>query len=181
MGLINCQIDGGMFEEAFLASREIKEISIIGNDKPYFQGTSFLPLEFELTFAFENDYDERKIRDVARWLSPEYYKPFYTIDNPSRIFYCMLKGDSRLVHNGMKQGYITLTMRCDSPYSYTPFSIKENLKFQQNTVDFVFEEKEYNELMGTQVQIKIDNSNLTVNKANPIWLDYVNLKWSDLA
>src|SRR5690606_35605780 len=119
MGLINCTIDGGMFEETFLPSKEIREVSISGNDKPYFQEVKRSTLEFELTFAFENGYDEERIREVARWLDQDYYKPFYTVDNPNRIFYCMLKGDSRLVHNGSKEGYITVSMRCDSPYSYT--------------------------------------------------------------
>lgn len=120
MGLLNVKIDGGMFEETFLPTREIQEKTTTGRDKPYFQRVRLSPLEFELSFAFEHYYDERLIREVARWLQQDYYKPFYTTDNPSRIFYCMLNGDSNLIHNGLRQGYITLTMRCDSSYSYTP-------------------------------------------------------------
>lgn len=36
MGVLNCKIDGGMFEEAFLPSREIREVSVNGRNKPYF-------------------------------------------------------------------------------------------------------------------------------------------------
>src|SRR5690606_24020937 len=143
MGLFNCNVDGGMFEEVFVASREIKEVTVAGNDKPYFQKVIYSPLEFNLTFAFEHYYDEKRIREVARWLCQEYYKPFFTVDNPNRIFYCMMKGDSKLVHNGLKQGYITLTMRCDSPYSYTPYLYKENYKFSGNNMVLKYEEKDF--------------------------------------
>ncbi|WP_345595194.1 phage tail domain-containing protein, partial [Paenibacillus vulneris] len=73
-GLINCKIDSGFFEEPFLSEREISEIKVRGNDKPYFQEVIRSPLEFSLTFAFEDYYDEKKIREIARWLDQPYYK-----------------------------------------------------------------------------------------------------------
>lgn len=120
MGIENVTVDVSMFEEPFVANRNILELNIRGNDKPYFQGISLSPLTLNLTFAFKETYDEKKIREIARWLSPDYYKPFYTADNPNRFFYCILVGDSRLIHNGLKQGYVNLQMRCDSPYTYSP-------------------------------------------------------------
>lgn len=121
MGLYNVSVDtSGMYQESFLSNREIRETSIRGNDKPYFQGVHRAPLSLTLSFAFQDSYNEDKIRAVARWLDQDYYKPFYTLDNTDRIFYCMLNSNPTLVHNGLKQGYVTLEMRCDSPYSYSP-------------------------------------------------------------
>ena len=120
MGLVNVRIEAGLFEESFLPSRNIEEVSIRGNDKPYFQSVKLSPLEFDLTFAFVDDYTDDKLREVARWLNQGYYKPFYFAERPDRIFYCMPNGDSKISHNGNGQGYITLKMKCDSPFGYTP-------------------------------------------------------------
>lgn len=182
MGLINCKIDDGMFEEVFMSKTEIHEIDVSGRDKPYFQGIKREPLEFELTFALVDGYDERKIREIARWLSPSYYKPFYTTDNPNRIFYCMMKGDSLLVHNGSKEGYITITMRCDSPYSYTPYYNKDKLNFRDSKAK-VFELSEDNFDLNTGLEalgINFKNGNMEISTSSPKWSDYENMKWSDL-
>lgn len=119
MGLYHVNIGNGLMEESFIAGKEILETHVRGNDTPYFQGVKRSPLSLSLTFAFIDQYDESKIRAVARWLDQDFYKPFYTMDNPNRIWYCMLDSDSRLLHNGLKQGYVELQMRCDSPYTYS--------------------------------------------------------------
>lgn len=120
MGLYNVSFDSGFYEESFLAERRIEEVSIRGREKPYFQGVTRSPLALSLSFAFKDTYDDQKIREVARWLDQEYYKPFYTTDNEDRVWYCMLNSNPRLLHNGLKEGYIQLEFRCDSPYTYTP-------------------------------------------------------------
>lgn len=119
-GLYNISLSNGMYEETFTASRSIKETTVRGNLKPYFQGLEYEPLEFDLSFAFDKTWDDKTIREVARWLTQDYYKPLWFSEHPDRLFYCISVDDQKLVHNGLKQGYVTLTMRCDSPYSYTP-------------------------------------------------------------
>lgn len=180
MGLLNCKIDGGMFEETFLPSRDIRETKVKGRDKPYFQSIGLEPLSFKLTFAFENGYDERRIREVARWLMQPFYKPFYTVDNPNRIFYCMLEGDSNLVHNGLKQGYITLNMRCDSPYSYTPKSLKENMIFGSTKLTKTGAENTFMYGVGEFQNIEIQNGKMYVRKTDATWMTLIGKKWSDL-
>lgn len=180
MGLLNCKLDGGMFEETFLPSREIVERKVSGNDKPYFQRVDLEPISFDLTFAFEYYYDERKLREVARWLMQSYYKPFYTVSNPNRIFYCMVEGDSNLVHNGLKQGYITLTMRCDSPYSYTPQTIKENMKFGSSKLTKTGQENTFTNEQAYMENLEIVDGKLQVTKYNTQWNSFSGKKWSDL-
>ncbi len=179
MGLLNCKISGGMFEETFLPTRNIIEHKTNGNSKPYFQKVTYEPLEFKLSFAFEYYYDEKKIREVARWLNQSYYKPFYTIDNPNRIFYCMIEGDSSLVHNGLKQGYIELNFRCDSPYAYQPTVMKDSIKFEGSKLtksivrDTFINGKAENVIINENGELEIDIKNMS-------WSDLSGKKWSDL-
>lgn len=119
-GILNVNMNSGMLSEMFMSSRSIKEEKIRGRDKPYFFGIEKDPFSFSLTFAFQDGYDEEKIRAVARWLCDQsYYKPMIFSEMPNRIFYCIVTDDITLVHNGLRQGYLELNFRCDSPYSYS--------------------------------------------------------------
>ncbi|MCY9758376.1 phage tail family protein [Paenibacillus alvei] len=180
MGLLNCKIDGGMFEETFLPSRSIVETKVAGRDKPYFQSIEMEPLSFELTFAFENNYTERQIREVARWLFQPYYKPFYTVDNPNRVFYCMVDGDSTLIHNGWKQGYITLTMRCEDAYSYTPEYIRNQMELNGSKITKTIVEDTFSNGTGSMTDIKVVNGKMTVQPTVKTWRSFAGKKWSDL-
>ncbi|ARF70782.1 hypothetical protein B7C51_25260 (plasmid) [Paenibacillus larvae subsp. pulvifaciens] len=119
-GIYNVSISGGMFDEPFAAKRSIVETKISGRDKPNFHGIDLEPKEFKLNFAFEHTWDNKKIAEVVRWLSQSYYKPLYFANNVSKTFYCIMTDEPRLLHNGLKQGYVTLTMRCNSSFIYSP-------------------------------------------------------------
>lgn len=131
MGVMNVHINSGLFEEKFLPSREIREENIRGRDKPYFLGYDLQPFEFPMTLFFEKLNNEEK-RKIARWLLVDYYKPLVFDGNPDRIFYCMYVGDVNEFHNGLNQGYIQLTMRCDSPFSYTPIYTSNQYNLSNN-------------------------------------------------
>lgn len=125
-GLYNVVVgQSGMLEDLFAPSREIQEVKIKGRDQPYFQSTEKQPIQFNVQFAFEEYWNQDLIREVARWLTEQkYYQPLYFSygenKNPERIFYAICVGDSSLVHNAIKQGYINLTFRCDGAYAYSP-------------------------------------------------------------
>ncbi|TPG68894.1 phage tail protein [Brevibacillus laterosporus] len=180
MGLLNVKVSNGFFEESFVAEKQINEITVRGNDKPYFQSVTRSPLVFSLTFAFEHYYDHEKIRDVARWLDQDYYKPFYTTDNPNRIFFCMLHSDSTLFHNGLKQGYVELEMRCDSPYSYSPQYVTEWNELTGSTTVFTettqadFQKGKLNNM------ITLPSGDLQLDSKKPKWKDLLKNKWGDL-
>lgn len=133
MGIYSVSLNGGLYEEPFLAERSIDEVEVGRRNKPYFKGVKKSPYTFTLSFYFKDTWDDTKIRNVARWLDQSYYKPLYFVDNPNRIFYCMPVGDISLIHNGLKQGYLNLTMRCDSPYSYTPMFTTPKYTLTYNT------------------------------------------------
>jgi phage-related protein len=73
-----------------------------------------------VSFYFDGGWDENKIRQVSRWLFQDYYKPLSFSDNPERIFFAVVDSDSSLFHNSLSEGYVTLSFRCDGPYSYSP-------------------------------------------------------------
>ncbi|MFC8688147.1 phage tail domain-containing protein [Brevibacillus porteri] len=180
MGLFNVQFSGGLFEEPFVADKEIHEIKVRGNDKPYFQGVERSPLVFSLQFAFEDKYDHEKIRQVARWLDQDYYKPFFTTDNPDRIFYCMLHSSSTLIHNGAKEGYVEIEMRCDSPYSYSPQYLSEWFEIR-NTPLVLTETSQADFQKGVLYNmVALPSGDLQLGTKKPKWGDIKRKKWGDL-
>ena len=117
--LLNIHIDSGMFQETFLASRNIKEQKIRGNNKPYFQEIEDGVLSLKLTIGFENGFDEDKLRSLARDLKKDFYRKLIFSENPERVFFAILVDEPTLVHTGNNVGYISCSFRCDSPYTYS--------------------------------------------------------------
>jgi phage-related protein len=122
MGVINVSLDSGLYEDSFGASRTIIEEKTPFRDEPYFFGFNNEPRQFQLSFYFVDGWDEFKIRQVVRWLKQDYYQPLYFWDAvPERIYNCLVVDEPKIIHNGLQQGFLTLTFRCDSPYSYSHF------------------------------------------------------------
>lgn len=109
-----------MYTEPVIANKTINEIYVKGNDIPYFVYTKKDPLTLQLSFAFEDTWDDTLIDEVIRWLNVDFYQPLYFSEDINRIFYVMPVNGVNLIHNGLKEGYLTLTMRCDSPFTYSP-------------------------------------------------------------
>ncbi|PKR82602.1 distal tail protein Dit [Heyndrickxia camelliae] len=117
-GIYNVSISEGLFQENFISNRTIQEVKIRGNDKPYFFEVTKEPISFQLSFSFLDTWDDNKLREVARWLNVGFYQPLFFSEDIDRVYYCMPIESTNLIHNGLKQGYLTLTMRCDSPFAY---------------------------------------------------------------
>ena len=119
-GLLHIVTDNGMFDEALGASREIIETKIRGNNKPLLHSVEESPLEFEMTIGFEDGYTESSISEMVQWLFVNHYRPLYFEDAEDKIFMAMIIGSPRIIHNGLNQGYFTVTVRCDSSNIYSP-------------------------------------------------------------
>lgn len=117
--VINISISTGMFSEPFLTNRSITEVTTPGNEKPYFFGVTRDPKSIQLGFYPRKDWDEEYMNRLARWLDVDDYAPLVFSGMPDRVMYAMPVDASEAIHNGCRQGYITLTMRLDSPYSYS--------------------------------------------------------------
>lgn len=120
-GLIHVVTDNGMYEETFIASREIVETKVKGKSKPMLHGIEDSQLTFDMTIAFEKAYTDEDIDEIIRWLFVDYYRPLYFEGSENRVFMAMPVDNSQIVHNGLNEGYITLTMRCDSSNVYSPY------------------------------------------------------------
>lgn len=108
-----------MQKEVFLANKTINEVKIKGNSRPYFQGLKSEPLSFQVSFAFNGQYDSNLLQDVKRWLSPLYYSELKFSDNLDRIYYAMPVEDSQLIHNCLKEGYVQINFRCADSFAYS--------------------------------------------------------------
>jgi phage-related protein len=116
---MNVSVSDGLYSESFMSSRSISEVKIRGREKPYFFEINKEPLSFQLSFAFKDGWNDKLISEVESWLDVDFYQPLSFSENLDKVYYVMPVESADLLHNGLKQGYITLTMRCDSSYSYS--------------------------------------------------------------
>jgi len=118
-GVYNVSIQDGLYEEPFLPSSEIIEITTKSRDIPFFQSIKRKPFEFNITFAFLEAWSESKLADLARLFYVEYYAPMVFSESPDKIYYCIPVGDPIITHQGT-QGYVTLNFRCNAPWAVSP-------------------------------------------------------------
>lgn len=138
MGILNVNFDTGMLDENFLPEQSINEVVIRGRDTPYFVERKKVPFKVNLSFAFVDNFDEGRLEEVFQWLGKQtYYKPMIFSDNLDKIYYLLYTGEPRLLHNSLKQGYVTIEMRSVSPYTYSPVYQPEVLDCSENTVNGV--------------------------------------------
>lgn len=160
--LVHIDLNGSMFEEALVSSREINETRIAGSDKPSFNRLELSPREFDLNLAFEDKFTDVQIDKIIRWLFADYYKPLYFIGNESKLVYCLPIGDPTLVHNGLKQGYFTLRMRCNSPFLYSPITVSELYDLSTMDKTVILSNKGHRNLYPEISIQKIDDGDITI-------------------
>ncbi|MFT0803191.1 phage tail protein [Bacillus swezeyi] len=119
MGIENVNTEGGLVEETFLATSSINETSIKGNDTPFYEGKKRDPKQFNLNFYIVDYWNYKRLADIKRWLDVDTYQPFSFSENLDIVYYAMPVDTNDLVHNANQEGYVRLTMRCDSPYAYS--------------------------------------------------------------
>lgn len=119
MGVQLVSPNAGLYKESFLPNRKLIETKANGNPIPFFQRID--EDSFSLSFGiYIEDWDKRnQLRSIARWLYQDYHKPLILESNPDVVMYGMFIDKSELVHNGLKQGYITLNFKSKSPYLYS--------------------------------------------------------------
>lgn len=119
-GIYNVSIQPDLFTEPLMANRNIKELVTPSRNKPHFEYLQRDPLTLTVSFLFGNGWDDDLIDDVIRWLGTDNYEPLEFEDDLSHIYYAVPTTGLDLIHNGLKEGHMNLTFRCDSPFSYSP-------------------------------------------------------------
>lgn len=198
LGTVMINPSSGLYQETFLPTRSINETKVNGRPKPYFKGVDIEPLSFPISLFIEGWRERKNLREIARWLFKPYYKPLFFQSSPEQIYYAMFIGNSELLHNGCRDGYITLEVRCDSPFRYSPIKsydfkvvgthsatlfnegdilIRPNLKvIQHGTADIKIKNNANGqELIITGIQdneiLEIDCANETITSS----LEYLNI------
>jgi len=163
-GIMNVSIGQGLYSEPFLADRSIVEFKVRGNDKPYFSEIQRSPLSFSLTFAFQDTWDDALISQVKQWLNVNYYKPLIFSEDPQKVYYAIPTDSLSITHNGLKQGYVTLNMRCDSPYAYSHEIMTHWYDFSTSSTNNLVLENSGDCSILPQIYIqKIGNGDLKIN------------------
>ncbi|MNC29823.1 Phage tail protein [compost metagenome] len=181
-GIYNVNLDSGMQEEPLSASREIVEETTTGRDRPYFQRIKRDTLKFTVNFAFMETWDADKINEVTRWLtSHDYYQELYFTNEdgiaPEKIYYALVVDDPVIIHNCLKQGYIRLTFRCDSPNAYSPTYSPSEFTWTENQNILTI-----NVFDGTHSNTEIVDSKLQLITQKLKWSDLdSHLTWADLS
>jgi phage-related protein len=169
MGVTQISLSNGLFEEEFVAPKNIIEEKIRGRDTPYFFGVERDPLSFSMGIYFDNGMDDDSKRKVKRWLDQDTYLPLIFSSNLSRIYYAMVVNDSKEIHNGLEEGYLQLQMRCDSPYAYSPTYYSKIYEFNGNAsgTEIIIENNGDVECKPTIYIEKIGNGNVDIiNQSN---------------
>ena len=112
---------GGLFREAFIGNRNIREDKIEGRPAPYFYGVEELPISFGVTFAMLGDLvmDADSVDEITDWLIQDSYQPLIFADEPSKVYWVIFDGNPSFIHNGIYSGKFTLNARCLYPYPVT--------------------------------------------------------------
>lgn len=137
-GIRNVSIADGLYSEPLVADKTIEEITIPGRDEPYFFGVTEQPKTIQLRFGFLYGWDDRLVDEITRWLNVDTYQPLFLNGDNDRVYHVIPVDGINKIHNGLKEGYLDLTMRCSSSKSYshkimTPIYEMDRLGEQQNT------------------------------------------------
>lgn len=152
MGVQIVNPSGGLYNEVFKANRKIVETNVPGRKAPYFKRVDEEPLSFPLSIWIKDWEKRNSLRSISRWLFQDYYKPLYFESEPGRIFYAMFQGKSDLLHNGLKEGYITLNVRTNAPDTFSPIHTD---KFTVNGTRSIQYSNEGDEVIRPYIKLKM--------------------------
>jgi len=191
MGVSIIRLEGGLIESSTLKQQIIEE-KINSKDIPVFYGVSRDVLTFPIVITkLDEDgiftYEDR-VR-ILRWLCKGEYKEFASKDSP--IVYYVLFDEVKKTSNVLSQGYITLNVRLNAPYGFSPIQIEEHdlydnttteiieLENNSNIIDFYYPEIEFTVTEGTSVTFRnLTNGGeiFTINGLIPTEVIYINME-----
>ncbi len=131
-GVVNVKVSSGLYKQHFMSQREIIETEQPDSDFPSFQKIKRQPIQFSLTLYFEDGFTDDQLQDLRQLFNVNFYKPMVFSEDSTKIYYCVPVDLSELNHNGAKQGYVTISFRCNSPFSFSAFR-KDTFDLSTNT------------------------------------------------
>lgn len=165
--IANIKVGQGAFSESLSTGKQINESYPINSFKPYFMGVQKEVKEFDVSFVFLEPWNDEMMDEILQWLSVDEYKKMYFESNIDRVFYAMPITDIGLIHNGLQQGYLTITFRCDSAYSYSHEKATVWYDATVKDVEFNIRNLGYYNVYPEIEIIKVGNGNVSIyNKSN---------------
>lgn len=125
--LVVVHVGGGMFDDSLLASRTANVTRPRGRNRVLLQGVEEEVLTFTLELGFKKDFTKEDVEKTVMWLRESQYRPLFFENQPDRVYNAMFVSDSRIIHNGLNQGYLTLNVETDSPHIFSPYKLTDKL------------------------------------------------------
>lgn len=135
-GILAVDLGSSLYEEVFAPSRTINQTQT-ASGRNIFHNIQEDLRTYDLNLAFETGFDEALIDDIVRWLFLDYYKPLYFEGLQDRVMFAIIAGDSSLVHNGMNEGYFTVTIQTNSPYLFSQVKTQSKTITTTGTIPIV--------------------------------------------
>lgn len=113
--------NSGLYQDHFIANKNINETTIPGRSRPYFLSVTRNPIEIDLTLASIDGtkFDEEQLQTIQQWLDKDTYTEFYFDEYPLYHYFGIIYADNSFTHNGLGDGYFPIKIRCDSPFPYS--------------------------------------------------------------
>lgn len=166
VGLLAVEIGSGLYEETLVTNRTINETQPANRTQSIFHSISEDNREFQLNLAFDKNFDEDKINEIINWLFQDYYKPLYFEGQEDRVVFAMISGESSIIHNGMNQGYFTVTVQTNSPYRFsqlrTGSNIGNEITMKNNGHIKVYPEFSIKKVRNGDLRFEVDGRNVLI-------------------
>lgn len=134
--ILAVDLGSSLYEEIFNPSRTINQTQT-ASGRIIFHNVQEELRSFDLNLAFETGFDDGLLSDINKWLFTDYYKPLYFEGMEDRVMFAMISGDSNLIHNGMNEGYFTVTVQTNSPYLYSQLKTQNKTITTSDTISVV--------------------------------------------
>jgi phage-related protein len=123
MGVSLIRTNSGMINVPYIPARDMIEDFPTMASAPYTCRSKAQQYQFTLAFStLTNDMTTAKLKTIASWLFKDTYKPFYSEDEPEKIYYLFATNQVDFLTNGMNEGYFEVAFKSKYPYALTTAS-----------------------------------------------------------
>ena len=104
MGVYLIRTSSGLINLPYIPQRDLIEEFPTMSQSPFSSKAKAQQYQFTLAFStLTNDMTTAKMKTIATWLFQETYKPFYSTDEPDKIYYLFAINQVDFLTNGIKR------------------------------------------------------------------------------
>ncbi len=118
LGVYLIRTSSGLINLPYIPQRDLIEEFPTMSQSPFSSKSKAQQYQFTLAFStLTNDMTTAKMKTIATWLFQETYKPFYSTDEPDKIYYLFAINQVDFLTNGINEGYFEVTFKSKFPYA----------------------------------------------------------------